>query len=125
MPERTENTGHFEHTRRMFEELRQWTANELKEQAKETNRGLKEQRDYTDARNNHRRAAIDMMADTVATHEAELLRGEERPGWVHTRLKSLEGGQLATTETLKWQNRLLFATLLGLLANLAAPLLGR
>ena len=111
MPDREDTLGPYEHARKLVEELR-----------KELERKLDVLRDYTDKRNSHRRAAIEMVEETVIRHEAELMRGEEKPGWVHSRLKSLEAGQSATAETLKWQNRLLFGTLLGLLANLAAPL---
>lgn len=88
-------------------------------------------RDYIDARNKHRQAAIDMQANAVARHEAALIRDAANPGWVKVELDAQAEDIGVLVEAIKAQNRklnaifvTLFSTLVTLLTILVSILAG-
>lgn len=44
---------------------------------------------YVDMRNDHREGSIDTIAHEVANNAADLMRGVDRPGWVHVEMVQL------------------------------------
>lgn len=53
---------------------------------------------YIDKRNEHRRAAIDMLATSVGEALADLERGDRRPGWVQVQVTLLRADIAALSE---------------------------
>lgn len=93
-----------------------------------------------ESHNRHRSAAIQMVEDSVGRHETDLMRGEDRPGWVQQEISQIKDAQKeleavvvaalgeeegwvrrelrSGARLMKWLISLLVTVLLGLCANL-------